>query len=113
VITQRNHFGLDGGPKIRDARPAADRLFESAPAVYGPAVIGVVLTGGDGDGTQGLRAIKAAGGVTVVQDPAIARRPRLPMTALADDSPDYCIPLDKMTNLLISLVSTTTDPIVL
>lgn len=109
VIAEQNRFGLDGGPKIRDARPAADRLFESAAAVYGPAVIGVVLTGGDSDGTQGLRAIKAAGGITVVQDPATARQPSMPMTALADDSPDHCVAMDDLADLLISLVSTTTD----
>lgn len=107
VIKDRNRFGLDHGPKIKDSRPAADRLFESAAAVYGSAVIGVVLTGGDGDGTQGLRAIKAAGGVTVVQDPETAKQPGMPMSALADDQPDHCVLLDDLTNLLISLVSTT------
>lgn len=106
VLKDRNRLEFDDGPKIKDARSAADRLFESAAAVYGPAAIGVVLTGGDGDGTQGLRAIKAADGLTVVQDPMTARQPSMSMSALADDSPDHCVPLDDLTELLVSLVST-------
>jgi len=72
IVTQCGWLGLDAGAKVRHSRPAADRLFISAAEFYGPRVIGVVLTGGDGDGTDGLRAIKKAGGLAIVQDPAEA-----------------------------------------
>jgi two-component system chemotaxis response regulator CheB len=78
-------------------------LFESAAEVYGDRVIGVVLTGGDSDGTAGLRAIHAAGGVAVIQDPGEATDPSMPDSALRDDHPDFCVRLEDMGRLLTSL----------
>jgi len=62
---------LDQGPKENHTRPAADPLFRSAASVYGPRVIGIILTGGGSDGTQGLIAIEQAGGLAIVQDPVM------------------------------------------
>lgn len=95
---------LVDGPKVRHVRPAVDRLFETAAAVYGRRVIGVVLTGGDGDGTAGLRAIKAAGGLSVVQSPADSVEPSMPTHALLHDSPDHVVLVDELGPLLLSLV---------
>ena len=44
---------LDQAPKENHTRPAADPLFRSAASVYGSRVIGIILTGGGSDGTQG------------------------------------------------------------
>jgi two-component system, chemotaxis family, protein-glutamate methylesterase/glutaminase len=96
---------LNEEAKVRFSRPAADPLFHSATDVYGPRVIGVVLTGGDGDGTEGLRAIKAAGGIGVVQDPKEAKAPEMPLTALVGDSPDFKVVLSEMAPLLMQLVT--------
>jgi two-component system chemotaxis response regulator CheB len=97
-------LSLDGGPKVRHVRPAADRLFDSAAALYGPRVIGIVLTGGDGDGTEGMRAIMDVGGFGVVQDPKDACDPHMPMSALDGAGPHYCVPIDQMGRLLVRLV---------
>ena len=105
AVIDEGFIGLQAGPKIRHTRPAADVLFRSAAEVYGPRVIGVVLTGGDGDGTDGLRAIKAAGGISVVQEPDEAIDPSMPRSALQGDSPDYRVPLDEMAELLTRLVT--------
>ena len=83
---------------------AADPLFCSAAAFYGRRVIGVVLTGGGSDGTEGLRKVKAAGGIGVVQDPEEAAAPEMPRSALIGGNPDFVVPLDEMADLLARLV---------
>lgn len=49
---------LNKGPKEHHSRPAANVLFRSAASVYGSRVLGIILTGGDSDGTEGFWAIK-------------------------------------------------------
>lgn len=91
MIIEDGIIRLDHGPRENFTRPAADPLFRSAAAAYGARVMGIVLTGGDGDGGKGLKAIKAAGGLTVVQDPDEAQVPSMPLSGLREDSPDYCL----------------------
>src|SRR5262245_50390541 len=91
------------GPKENRFRPAIDPLFRSAAQVYGPAAIGVILTGNLDDGSAGLWAIKQLGGVTVVQDPNDALFPSMPKSALAYTNVDYCVPLAEVASLLVHL----------
>jgi two-component system chemotaxis response regulator CheB len=94
---------LTRGPRENWVRPAIDPLFRSAAAVYGPNVIGVVLTGGLNDGTAGLHAIRARGGIAVVQHPADATCPEMPASALRHAGADFCVPLREIPRLLSDL----------
>ncbi|OGX87083.1 hypothetical protein BEN48_11955 [Hymenobacter glacialis] len=88
------------GPRENNYRPAIDALFRSAAVAYGPAVVGVVLTGMLHDGTAGLEYIKRCGGLAVVQDPHDAEHPSMPETALRNVAVDYVVPLSEMGALL-------------
>jgi two-component system chemotaxis response regulator CheB len=91
---------LDDGPRVLYSRPSADRLFETAAKVFGKRTIGVILTGGNGDGAAGMRAIHAAGGIGVVQEPSDSADPSMPLTTLRTDHPRYCVPLRDIGALL-------------
>ena len=82
------------GPKEHRTRPAVDPLFRSAADVYGPRVVGVLLTGGGEDGVQGLIRIKAAGGLSIAQDPNEAPFPFMPMNAIVYDSVDAVLQVE-------------------
>lgn len=92
------------GPHENRTRPAVNALFRSAALAYGGRVIGVVLTGLLDDGTEGLIAIKAAGGLSVIQDPKDAQWPSMPQNALKRDHVDHKLPLDEIGGLLARLV---------
>lgn len=75
------------------ARPAIDPLFRSVAVHWRDRGVGVVLSGRLDDGSAGLAAIKAAGGIAIVQDPADAAEPEMPMSALAATQVDACLPV--------------------
>jgi two-component system, chemotaxis family, protein-glutamate methylesterase/glutaminase len=68
-------------------------LFESAAQQYGHRVIGVILTGMLKDGTEGLKAVHEAGGITIVQDPTGAEYPDMPGSAMKDLPVTFCLQL--------------------
>jgi two-component system chemotaxis response regulator CheB len=79
---------VEGGPRENGHRPAIDPLFRSAAHSHGARAIGVILSGALDDGARGLRAIKAHGGMTIVQDPDTALHPGMPRAALRLVAPD-------------------------
>jgi two-component system chemotaxis response regulator CheB len=93
------------GAREHGLRPAIDPLFRSAALVFGPRTIGVVLSGLLDDGTVGLREIKRAGGVAVVQDPAETAWPSMPESALAHVDVDYTLAAAHIGELLETLVA--------
>ncbi|CAH2603574.1 Chemotaxis protein CheB [Rhodovastum atsumiense] len=101
---------LSRGPRENRARPAIDVLFRSAAQAYGPQVVGVVLTGGLNDGTAGLVAIKAGGGITVVQEPDEAKCPGMPLSALRHATIDHRLKLDDIPGLLARLAGPVPAP---
>jgi two-component system, chemotaxis family, protein-glutamate methylesterase/glutaminase len=91
------------GPKENRFRPSVDALFRSAAYVFGPRVIGIILTGLLNDGTSGLWSIKRLGGVTIVQDPDDADYPSMPTNALEYVEADHVLPVTQMGQLVSNL----------
>jgi two-component system chemotaxis response regulator CheB len=110
------HLSLDGvihvlkGPRVNRNRPSVDVLFRSAAEHHGPRVIGVVLSGTLEDGTAGLAAIKAAGGIAIVQQPDETSYPGMPLSAMAGAAVDHVLPSHAIGPCLARLVRESSSP---
>ena len=96
MVEDEHIFSLSVDEKVNYTRPSIDVLFESASDVYGPALIGIILSGGNQDGSAGLRTIKMRGGIAVVQDPESAEVPFMPEAAMAAVEVDYVLTPEKI-----------------
>ena len=109
LLLDKQRIKLVHGPKENLHRPSIDALFRSAARWAGPRTIGVVLTGARDDGTAGMRAIQQRGGITIVQDPAEAAFPSMPMSVMQDIKVDYSVPLREIAPLLGRLARQTAE----
>jgi two-component system chemotaxis response regulator CheB len=96
-------LSLSQEERVHFSRPAIDILFDSAADAYGTGLVGVLLTGANEDGAQGLATIKRRGGLTLVQDPGEARMPTMPLAALKLQQPDHILSLNGIGSLLAKL----------
>jgi two-component system chemotaxis response regulator CheB len=101
-----DRVALDRGPRQNRMRPAIDALFRSAAVFHGSAVVGVILTGSLSDGSEGLAAIKRCGGYAIVQDPADATFPGMPLSAIHADAPDAVLPLREIGPRIVEALRT-------
>jgi two-component system, chemotaxis family, protein-glutamate methylesterase/glutaminase len=99
-VEQDRRFSLSCEPPVHFARPAIDVLMESAADAYGSALAGVLLTGANQDGADGMARIKACGGLTIVQDPKEAQSATMPQQAIAKSEPHLVLPLARIAALL-------------
>jgi two-component system chemotaxis response regulator CheB len=95
---------LSRGPRENRFRPAIDPLFRSAARACGARVVAVLLSGALSDGVAGLLAVRAAGGLAVIQDPADAIVPNLPQEALNIAGADYVATAADLGPLLARLI---------
>jgi two-component system chemotaxis response regulator CheB len=82
--------------RVRFARPSIDVLFRTAADAYRERCVGIVLTGANEDGADGLRRIKELGGVAIVQEPESAERGEMPTAALAAVDAGVVLPLERI-----------------
>jgi len=105
LIVRARRLVLTDTKQVHFSRPSIDLLFQSVADTYGDRAIGVILSGSGIDGADGIRAIKAKGGTTLVQDPASAVHAGMPQAARATNCVDFTLPLEEIGPALASLVA--------
>jgi two-component system, chemotaxis family, protein-glutamate methylesterase/glutaminase len=107
LIENDRTFSLSIDERVNYARPSIDMLFETAAQVYGPQTVGIILTGANNDGANGLRLIKERGGLAIVQDPRTAESTFMPQAALEATPVDHLLSIPEMGKLLVRIVQPT------
>ena len=95
---------LSDAPPLGGFRPSGSFLFESLAASFGPSTLGLVLTGMGRDGTEGLRALRRAGGTVLAQDEASCDVFGMPAAAISAGLTDLVLPLPTIASQLTKLV---------
>ena len=93
-------FALSQDEPVHFSRPSIDVCFSSAAELFGPRVVGILLTGANRDGANGMLAIKNNGGFTIVQDPSDAEVDVMPASAIALFEPNRVMKVKEMANFL-------------
>ena len=103
TLVERGHFSLSTDAPVRFSRPSIDVTFRSAADAYGRRAVGVVLTGANDDGSDGLRRIANGGGMALVQDPNTAESGVMPAAALRAVPAARALPLDALATFIATL----------
>jgi two-component system chemotaxis response regulator CheB len=103
VLVESGYLSLTLEEPVRFSRPSIDVMFTSAADAYGPATIGVILTGANEDGAMGLADIVKRGGIALIQDPKTAEIKIMPGAALQAAPTAEVLSLDNLARRLIEL----------
>lgn len=101
MVEPDRRLSLSSEEPVLFSRPSINVLFETAADAYGPGLLGVVLTGANNDGADGLRAIMLAGGAAVIEDPADAYQAAMPQAAIEACPGALVLSLEDMASYLL------------
>jgi len=101
LLIEKNHeFSLDISEKVNFSRPSLDVTFESAAEVYGNTLVGVILSGANADGSNGLKAVKQRGGLIVAQKPETAQVAYMPEQAILNNTIDFVFNVNELATFI-------------
>ena len=103
LVEADKRLSLSGEEPVLYSRPSIDVLFESAADAYSGSLIGVVLTGANSDGADGLKAVVKAGGVAIVQSPESSYAAAMPEAAIASCPEAHVLPLNEIAAYLLEI----------
>lgn len=104
LLIEKDHtLSLDFSEKVNFSRPSIDVTFETAAEAYESGLVGLLLSGASGDGTEGLKVVKAFGGTAWVQNPLTAQVAFMPQQAIAEVEVDQIIDADEIANYINTL----------
>lgn len=101
LLENRQQFSLDDSEKVHHSRPSIDVTFESAAQAFGADTIGILLSGANADGAEGLLRIREYGGATLVQDPSTAEVYYMPQQAILLDAGHRIVPGRQLHQVLL------------
>lgn len=105
LLIEKDHtFSLDVSEKINYSRPSIDVTFESASEVYGYRLTGILLSGANSDGTDGLAAIKQNKGICIAQEPTTAEVAYMPQYAIDHVSIDHILTAEQIRDHINNIV---------
>lgn len=96
-------LSLSTDAKVNFSRPSIDVLFETAAWVFKKELLGILLTGSNSDGAEGLKTIKRFGGTTIVENPETAVAKTMPSSAIALSKPDYILNLNQIPQKILEV----------
>ena len=101
LLVERNWtLSLSVEDPVSYARPSIDVLFKTAArACYG-SLVGVILTGANSDGSNGMAAIKSSGGLTIAEDPKTAEVATMPAFAIENGHVDHTMHLTEISTFI-------------
>lgn len=105
LLVEEGYFSLSTEAPVRYSRPSIDVAMTTAADAYRHRSVGVILTGSNADGANGLRRIADSGGMTVIQDPASAESPVMPRAAMKAVPTARVFGLDRIASFLGALPS--------
>lgn len=104
LVEEDRRFALSTAERVQYSRPAIDVLFETAAEVFRERLAGVILTGANSDGTQGIKTIRQFKGFAIVQSPNTAEADAMPRSAIAAGA-DAIVDLDDIAPFINQLMS--------
>ena len=105
TLVEPGHFALSTEAPVRFSRPSIDVTFTSAADAYGHRMVGIILTGANTDGANGLRRVSDLGGLAIIQDPETAESATMPAAAQAAVPRARVMPLPQIADYLVTLPS--------
>lgn len=103
LVEREFSIALSRDDTVRYSRPSIDVLFTSAADAYGDGLLGIILTGANSDGAEGLRSVVDAGGTGLVQDPQSAEAAAMPEAAIKACPEALVLPLRGMAEALAQI----------
>lgn len=104
TISQTGRVDLNQKAPIHGVRPSVDATMESAARMYGPAAVGVILTGMGCDGTYGAKLMKKAGGRIIAEDESTCVVYGMPRSAVEAGVVDKIVPLERVASEIVAQV---------
>lgn len=103
LFEDKQKVSLDSSEKMNYSRPSIDVTFRSAAEVFGESLIGILLSGANADGVEGLRHIRRNGGKVWVQDPETADVDFMPRQAIHAGAYDLIVKPEELARYINQL----------